>query len=44
MTHVPYSGGTVQALLAGDVQLTYLTIAALKPHIDAGKTVPLAVA
>jgi tripartite-type tricarboxylate transporter receptor subunit TctC len=45
VTHVPYNaGGAVPAALAGQVQLTYLSIGALKPHIDSGKFVPIAVA
>ena len=44
VTHVPYAGGALQPTLAGQVQLTYLTIGALKPHIDSGKLIPLAVA
>ncbi len=44
VTHVPYSGGSVQPTLANQVQLTYLTIGALKPHIESGKLIPLAVA
>lgn len=45
VTHVPFNGPTmVPATLADQVQLTYFSIGALKPHIDAGKLVPLAVA
>jgi tripartite-type tricarboxylate transporter receptor subunit TctC len=44
VTHVPFNGGSVQPTLANQVQLTYLSIGALKPHIDSGKLVPLAVA
>lgn len=45
VTHVPYnSGRSVSAALAGEVELTYLSIGALKPHIDSGKLVPIAVA
>lgn len=44
VTHVPFNGGAVQPTLANQVQLTYLAIGALKPHIDSGKLVPLAVA
>lgn len=44
VTHVPFSSSPVQPTLANQVQLTYLTIGALKPFIDSGKLVPLAVA
>jgi tripartite-type tricarboxylate transporter receptor subunit TctC len=45
VTHVPYGGpNLVPAVLSNQVQLTYLAIGALKPHIDSGKLVPLAVA
>jgi tripartite-type tricarboxylate transporter receptor subunit TctC len=44
VTHVPYASGALQPTLAGQVQLTYLAIGALKPHIDAGKLTPIAVA
>jgi tripartite-type tricarboxylate transporter receptor subunit TctC len=44
-THVPFSGPQlVPAVLSNDVQLSYLAIGALKPHIDSGKLVPIAVA
>jgi tripartite-type tricarboxylate transporter receptor subunit TctC len=43
--HVPYSGGgpMVQALLSGTSQITFLSYAALKSNIEAGKIKPLAV-
>ena len=44
VTHVPYATGALQPTLAGQVQLTYLAIGALKPHIDSGKLIPIAVA
>jgi len=45
VTHVPYNGPhLIPAALANEVQLTYLTIGALRQHIDNGKLVPLAVA
>lgn len=45
VTHVPFAGpNLVPAALSNQVQLTYLAIGALKPHIDSGKLVPLAVA
>ncbi len=44
VTHVPFSASPVQPTLANQVQLTYLSIGALKPFIDSGKLVPLAVA
>jgi tripartite-type tricarboxylate transporter receptor subunit TctC len=44
VTHVPYPSGALQPTLAGQVQLTYLAIGALKPHIEAGRLVPIAVA
>lgn len=45
MTHVPYKGGapSAQAVAAGDVQLTFATAPSIKPMIDAGKAVPIAV-
>lgn len=44
-THVPFNGATlVPAAVSNQVQLTYLAIGALKPHIISGKLVPLAVA
>lgn len=44
MTHVPYSGrSVVPVVLANEVQVTYAAIGALKPFIDSGKLVPLAV-
>lgn len=45
VTHVPFGGPSLMpAVLSNQVQLTYLAIGALKPHIDSGKLVPLAVA
>jgi tripartite-type tricarboxylate transporter receptor subunit TctC len=44
VTHVPYTSNPLQPVLAGQVQLTYLAIGALKPHIEAGRVVPIAVA
>lgn len=45
VTHVPFNGPTlVPAALSNQVQLTYLAIGALKPHIDSGKLMPIAVA
>lgn len=44
VTHVPFSSSPVQPTLANQVQLTYLSIGALKPFIESGKLVPLAVA
>lgn len=44
VTHVPFQGSPIQPMLAGHVQLTYFTIGALKPHIDAGTMRPIAVA
>ncbi|MGY2488351.1 Bug family tripartite tricarboxylate transporter substrate binding protein [Cupriavidus sp. CP313] len=45
MTHVPYKGGapSAQAVAAGDVQLTFATAPSIKPMIDTGKVVPIAV-
>ena len=42
--HVPFSSSPIQAALGAQVQLTYLSIGALKPHIDSGKLVAIAVA
>jgi tripartite-type tricarboxylate transporter receptor subunit TctC len=44
VAHIPYRTSPLQAVLAGEAQVTYLAIGALKPHIDAGKLVPIAVA
>jgi tripartite-type tricarboxylate transporter receptor subunit TctC len=43
--HVPYKGGgpVVQAILANESQFTFLSFAALKSHIQAGKIKALAV-
>src|SRR5690606_17317538 len=45
MTHVPYKGGgpSVAALAAGEVHLSFSTAASVRPMIDAGKVVGLAV-
>ncbi len=42
--HVPYKGGApaMQDLLAGRVAAHYSTVSTAKPHIDAGKLIPLA--
>ncbi len=39
MVHVPYKGGgaAIQAVLAGETQLLFLTPLALAPHVKAGK-------
>ena len=44
-THVPYRGGgpSVAALAAGDVDLSFSTAASVKPMIEAGKVVGIAV-
>jgi tripartite-type tricarboxylate transporter receptor subunit TctC len=45
VTHVPYNGAAlIPATMSNEVQLTYLAIGPLKPHIDSGKLVPIAVA
>jgi tripartite-type tricarboxylate transporter receptor subunit TctC len=43
--HVPYKGGTpsVQALLGGEVSMTFETVPVLLPHVKAGKLKGLAV-
>ncbi|MCY1289703.1 Tripartite tricarboxylate transporter family receptor [compost metagenome] len=45
MTHVPFKGGapSAQAVAAGDAQLTFGTAPSVKPMIDTGKIVPIAV-
>lgn len=45
MTHVPFKGGapSAQAVAAGDVQLTFGTAPSVKPMIDTGKVIPIAV-
>ncbi|MFD0666379.1 Bug family tripartite tricarboxylate transporter substrate binding protein [Ramlibacter sp. MAHUQ-53] len=44
MLHVPYKGGApaMQDLLGGRVAAHYSTVSTAKPHIDAGKLIPLA--
>ena len=46
MVHVPYKGGApaVQAVLAGDVQMTAVSVNTSLPHIKSGKVRALAVA
>ena len=46
MVHVPYKGGApaVQALLAGEVQLTAVSVNTALPHIQSGKVRALGVA
>lgn len=46
LVHVPYKGGApaVQAVLAGDVQMTAVSINTALPHIKSGKVKALAVA
>jgi len=44
VTHIPYNTSPLQAALGGQVQLTYLALGALKPHIDAGKLTAIAIA
>jgi tripartite-type tricarboxylate transporter receptor subunit TctC len=45
ITHVPYKGGgpAVAAVVAGEVQLNYMGIGTLLPHIKAGRVKPIAV-
>jgi tripartite-type tricarboxylate transporter receptor subunit TctC len=45
MTHVPYKGAgpILQDLLAGQVQMSVLDLAAIRSHLDAGRLVALAV-
>jgi tripartite-type tricarboxylate transporter receptor subunit TctC len=45
MTHVPFKGGapSAQAVAAGDVQLTFGTAPSVKPMIDTGKAIAIAV-
>ena len=46
MVHVPYKGGApaVQAVLAGDVQLTAVSVNTALPHVRSGKVKGLAIA
>ena len=46
MVHVPYKGGApaIQALIAGEVQLTAVSINTSLPHIRSGRARPLALA
>ena len=46
MVHIPYKGGApaVQALLAGEVQLTSVSVNTALPHVQAGKARALGVA
>ena len=46
MVHVPYKGGApaVQAVLAGDVQLTAVSVNTSMPHIKSGRVKALAIA
>jgi tripartite-type tricarboxylate transporter receptor subunit TctC len=46
ITHIPYKGGgpALADVLAGQTQLSLLTMGTVKPHIEAGKLVPLGVA
>lgn len=43
--HIPYKGGseTTEALLRGDIQLTFLAMSTMLPHVKAGKMRMLAV-
>ncbi len=45
LTHIPYRGDTpaITDLLAGQVQLSFLSIAPLTPHVKAGKLRALAI-
>lgn len=45
MTHVPYRGGSqvLPDLLSGEIELTYSFVSVIKPQIDAGKLIPLAI-
>jgi tripartite-type tricarboxylate transporter receptor subunit TctC len=45
MVHVPFKGGapSVQALLAGDVQLSFATPPSVLPHVQSGRLKALAV-
>lgn len=45
MTHIPYRGGgpLMTAMLAGEVDMTFFSVAVALPQITSGKLVPLAV-
>jgi tripartite-type tricarboxylate transporter receptor subunit TctC len=45
MTHVPYKGGApaTQAVAAGEADVIFATASSVRPMIDAGRAVPLAV-
>ena len=45
LTHVPYRGGGAlnTAVLGGEIPVMFTSLAGLKPQIDAGKMIPLAV-
>src|SRR5439155_19437937 len=46
MVHVPYKGGApaIQALIAGDVQMTAVSVNTSLPHIKSGRARAIAVA
>jgi tripartite-type tricarboxylate transporter receptor subunit TctC len=46
ITHIPYKGGgpALADVLAGQTQLSFLTLGTVKPHIEAGKLVALGMA
>ncbi len=46
ITHIPYKGGgpALADVLAGQTQLSFLTLGTVKPHIEAGKLVALGLA
>lgn len=45
IVHVPYKGGgpTMQAVLAGEVNVTFIALVPVMPQIKAGKLIPLAI-